>query len=108
MSKRAEVVIHNHPRAHGEVHTWHIEKDGKRLVEDTTHRSAVLGICKRRQIAGAFGRLVVEAPKGYRWELACPFDPRDVAARAPRFFRTRREALEALVVAALAVDEAVS
>jgi len=107
-SQRAELVIHNHKRARGEVHTWHVERAGEVLLRDTTRRSPLAGISKRRQVAGAFGRLVVQTPQGYRWELPCPFDPREVAVRSPRFFRTREAALEGLAAAAAAVEQALS
>ena len=61
-SQRAELVIHNHKRARGEVHTWHVERAGEVLLRDTTRRSPLAGISKRRQVAGAFGRLVVQTP----------------------------------------------
>lgn len=98
------ISVHSHAKR-PDMQTWALRRQGEVLVEDTTRRSVEVSQAKFAQVLGGLRSLVVENDKGFRWEIPCPFDPREVAARSPGYFDTRGDALMALVQTALAVEE---
>ncbi len=103
---RSQLLNHSHPQSNGATtFTWELKLRGDVVVADNMRRNKDISAAKFTQVLEGFRALVHKSAKGFRWEIACPFDPREMAARSPSYFHTRRKALLALVEAALAVEE---
>lgn len=101
---KLQKTLNTHPER-APMQTWALCREGEVLVEDRTRRAIDLSDAKFAQVLRGLRSLVIENSKGFRWEIPCPFDPREVAARSPAHFETRGDALMALVQTALAVEE---